>query len=192
MQIKYKIRIGGLILSLLLGYSGMAQEGMPTSDVKTIGRYISNQGIELRIFPDRKSTLELGLTDGFYIERSDANSNAFTVIDTVKPFSDDEWENILNINSDNQQLELAKDFYDNIGNKSGGNLNFEEGISSLKQQKAVEDFEFMIFILTAIKDENSAQALGLRYVDSTVLDGANYTYRIGLVSSNNKDFWRPA
>ena len=185
MQIKYKIRIGGLILSLLLGYSGMAQEGMPTSDVKTIGRYISNQGIELRIFPDRKSTLELGLTDGFYIERSDANSNAFTVIDTVKPFSDDEWENILNINSDNQQLELAKDFYDNIGNKSGGNLNFEEGISSLKQQKAVEDFEFMIFILTAIKDENSAQALGLRYVDSTVLDGANYTYRIGLVSSNN-------
>ena len=185
MQRKYKTIIGGLILSLLLGYSGISQEGSPTSDVKTIGRYISNQGIELRIFPDRKSTLELGLTDGFYIERSDANSNAFTVIDTVKPFSDDEWENILNINSDNQQLELAKDFYDNIGNKSGGNLNFEEGISSLKQQKAVEDFEFMVFILTAIKDENSAQALGLRYIDSTVLEGSSYTYRIGLVSSNN-------
>ena len=82
------------------------------------------------IFPDRKSTLEIGLIDGFYIERSDNNSNSFTVIDTVKAFSDDEWETILNINSNNQQLELAKDFYDNIDNKSGGNLNFEEGISS--------------------------------------------------------------
>ena len=89
MQIKYKTIIGGLILSLLLVHSGMSQEGAPTSDVKTIGRYISNQGIELRIFPDRKSTLESGLIDGFYIERSDANSNVFTVIDIVKPFSDD-------------------------------------------------------------------------------------------------------
>jgi len=184
MNDKYKYIIQ-FSLVFFLSHNLIAQDQQPISDIKSIGRYIENQGIELRIFPDRKSTLEIGLINGFLIERSDVGSNNFIVIDTITAFSTDEWENILNLNVDNQELELAKDFYDNINNKKGGDFDFQQGISSLKNQKSVEDFEFMVFILTAIKDENAAQALGLRYVDNTVTEGETYSYRIGLVSKNN-------
>ena len=184
MNKKYKYIIQVSVF-LFLSYHLIAQDQKPISDIKNIGRYVENQGIELRIFPDRKSTLEIGLINGFLIERSAAVSNNFTVIDTIRAYSDDEWESVLNLNVDNQQLELAKDFYDNIGNNKGGDFDFQEGISSLKNQKSVEDFEFMVFILTAIKDANAAQALGLRYIDNTVTEGETYSYRIRLMSENN-------
>ena len=185
MKKKYKYIIQ-FALVLFFSYHLIAQDEQPISDIKNIGRYIEGQGIELRIFPDRKSTLEIGLINGFLIERSDVGANNFIVIDTIRAYSADEWESILNLNVDNQELELAKDFYDNIDNKTGGNFDFQEGISFLKNQKSVEDFEFMVFILTAIKDKNSAQALGLRYIDNTVTEGDTYNYRVGLVSKNNQ------
>ena len=184
MKIKYNYIIQFSFV-LFLSLNIFAQNDAPSSEIKNIGRYVENKGIELRIFPDRKSTLELGLINGFLIERSDNQSDSFIIIDTVKPYSQDEWVNIMNLNNNNQELELSKEFYDNIGQKSGGDVNLEEGISLLKSQKSIEDFEFMVFILTAIKDDKSAQALGLRYIDDTVIKGTTYTYRIGLVTKSD-------
>ena len=78
MNDKYKYVIQ-FSLVFFLSHNLIAQDQQPISDIKSIGRYIENQGIELRIFPDRKSTLEIGLINGFLIERSDVGSNNFIV-----------------------------------------------------------------------------------------------------------------
>lgn len=174
-----------MALILILSVNGYAQDNGLTSKIQTVGRYSPDVGVELRFFPDRKSTLEVGLKAGFHIERSTANSDDFTKIATIQPFSAAQWEEALSLHSQNRNLELAKDFFDDLQNPSGGNLDFEEGIANLKAQKAAEDFEYMVFVLTAIKDKLVAEALGLSYIDATAQEGETYQYRIKLVAPSN-------
>ena len=67
--------------------------------------------------------------------------------------------------------------------KSGGNLDFTEGIANLKQQKANEDFKFMVSILTAIKNADASKGLGLAYTDTNVQAGKEYSYRVKLIEN---------
>jgi len=174
-----------ITLMLFLSINGYSQNTELTSKIQAVGRYVPGTGVELRFFPDRKSTLELGLKGGFYIERSTGSTDDFTRIATIQPFSSAQWEEALNLHSGNINIELAKDFYDNLEESTGGDLNFEKGIAALKEQKAAEDFEYMIFVLTAIKDKYTAEALGLSYVDATAVEGETYQYRIKLVAESN-------
>jgi hypothetical protein len=138
MKNKYKQVV--ITLMLFLSINGYSQNTELTSKIQAVGRYVPGTGVELRFFPDRKATLNLGLKDGFYIERSIGITDDFTRIATIQPFSSAQWEEVLSLHSQNQDLELAKDFYDNLEISSGGNFDFEEGIASLKEQKAAEDF----------------------------------------------------
>ena len=174
-----------ITLILFLSINGYSQNTELTSKIQAVGRHIPGTGVELRFFPDRKSTLELGIKNGFYLERSTGSSDDFTRIATVQSFNSAQWEEVLSLHSQNQDLELAKDFYDNLEISSGGNLDFEEGIASLKEQKAAEDFEYMVFLLTAIKDKFVAEALGLSYIDATAIEGETYQYRVKLVAESN-------
>jgi hypothetical protein len=183
MKNKYKQVV--ITLILFLSINGYSQNTELTSKIQAVGRYVPGTGVELRFFPDRKATLNLGLKDGFYIERSIGITDDFTRIATIQPFSSAQWEEVLSLHSQNQDLELAKDFYDNLEISSGGNFDFEEGIASLKEQKAAEDFEYMVFLLTAIKDKFVAEALGLSYIDATAIEGETYQYRVKLVAKSN-------
>jgi hypothetical protein len=174
-----------ITLMLFLSINGYSQNTELTSKIQAVGRHIPGTGVELRFFPDRKSTLELGIKNGFYLERSTGSSDDFTRIATVQSFNSAQWEEVLSLHSQNQDLELAKDFYDNLEISSGGNLDFEEGIASLKEQKSAEDFEYMVFLLTAIKDKFVAEALGLSYIDATAIEGETYQYRVKLVAESN-------
>lgn len=176
------IFIGFLFLAASLT---KAQE-QPTTLLKTKGRFINNT-VELRFFPDRKSTMNLAFTSGFIIERATGTSNNFTEIGRTTPFLKLHWQDAINearSQQEKDELELAQDFYLDVLANEGGTMNFTKGIANLKTQKAAEDFQFMVSLLTAIKNPTAAKGLGFSYMDTTVEKGATYTYRVQLVKSS--------
>jgi hypothetical protein len=176
-----------LVISLFLGITKINAQEKPVSKIKAAARYSAN-GVELRFFPDRKKTLELGLQSGFILERADRNSNNFTEIARTNSFSEAEWEQALQrakTEEEKIQIEISQDFYIASKEKNGGKLDFSTGIADLKQQKADEDFQFMVSVLTAIKNADAAKGLGLSYVDTTVKAVKEYTYRVKLVENSS-------
>ena len=169
----------------LVSAFAQAQE-QPTTVLKTKGRFINNS-VELRFFPDRKSTMNLAFTSGFIIERATGTASNFTEIGRTVPFTRLQWQEALK-NATSQQekdeLELAEDFYLDVLENKGGAMNFTKGIANLKKQKAEEDFQLMVSLLTAIKNSTAAKGLGFSYIDNTVENGTNYTYRIQLAKSS--------
>lgn len=181
-NIKHILSIIIAILSVALV---QAQE-KPVSELKVAARYTTD-GVALRFFPDRKKTLDLGLQSGFIVERADGASSNFVEIARTKPYSEEEWAQILQratTEDEKIQIEISQDFYIASQEKSGGKLDFSEGISDLKQQKADEDFQFMVSILTAIKNPEAAKGLGLSFVDTSVEKGKNYSYRVKIIATS--------
>ncbi len=169
----------------------------PVSYINMVGRYTEGKGIDIRFFPDKKSVLEVGFKDGFIIERMlfdttvkrKANDTlVYTEIARIHPYADKQWESTISnqktIEAKND-LELARDFLNNIEKKIGGAFDFEKGIAELKEQKSKEDFEYMVFALTALKNSDVAIALGLGFTDSTVIKGKTYFYRVRLIGKSN-------
>ncbi|WP_338351262.1 hypothetical protein [Nonlabens tegetincola] len=177
-----------IILSVSLIVSAFAKaQSQPSSSIKAKGRFIKNN-IELRFFPDRKSTMKLAFQSGFIIERAIENSTQYTEIGRTKPFTAQQWQAAMDearTEEERNEIELAKDFYEDILEDTGGSFEFTEGIGELKQQKAGEDFQLMISLLTAIKNPVAAQGLGFAYTDNTAELGANYVYRIELVAGSD-------
>jgi len=175
-----------LAISLFLSIIKINAQEKPISELKAAARYTAS-GVELRFFPDRKKTLDLGLQSGFIVERADGTSSNFKEIARTKPYSEEEWAQILEratTQDEKIQIEISQDFYISSQEKSGGKLDFLAGIADLKQQKADEDFQFMVSILTAIKNADAAKGLGLSYVDNTVQTRESYSYRIKIVANS--------
>jgi len=173
---------------------GFAQEAdtttIPTSYVNVVGRYTEGKGVEIRFLPDKKSVLEVGFKNGFSIERTLFDSKVkrkqtdtldYVEIAKVFPYKDNQWETAIsnekNIDSKNE-LEVARDFLKNISKREGGVFNFDKGIAELKDQKSKEDYEYMVFAMTALQNANVATALGLGYTDNTAIKGKSYIYRV--------------
>lgn len=175
-----------LALGLFLGFTNVNAQEKPTSEIKVAARYTEN-GVELRFFPDRKKTLDLGLQSGFILERAEGASTNFIEIGRTKPYSDEEWTIAMQKASNDDekiQIEIAQDFYISSQEKSGGNLDFTEGIANLKNQKADEDFQFMVSILTAIKNSEASKGLGLSYIDKNAEPNKRYAYRVKLIANS--------
>jgi hypothetical protein len=175
-----------LAISLFLSIIKINAQEKPISELKVAARYTTN-GVELRFIPDRKKTLDLGLQSGFIVERADGTSSNFVEIARTKPYSEEEWAQILQRATNEEeriQIEISQDFYIASQEKNGGKLDFTAGIADLKQQKADEDFQFMVSILTAIKNADAAKGLGLSYIDNSVKNGKNYSYQIKIVANS--------
>ena len=184
MKIFRHIIVFGFLICFSVGFS---QTEDATSKIKVVGRYV-DQGIELRFFPDKKQTLDIGLQNGFIIERASGKSSSFSEIGTTKPLSAAEWEALIASKSnieEQEDIEMAYDFLQDIGTSQNEGVSFDEGISKLKEEKAKEDFQFMVFVLTAIKNEEVATGLGLGYIDTTAQQGQEYTYRVRLAGKSN-------
>ena len=174
-----------IIITLLSVVTIQAQE-KPVSELKVAARYTLN-GVELRFFPDRKKTLDLGLQSGFIVERAEGTSSNFKEIARTKPYADEQWAQILQratTEDEKIQIEISQDFYIASQEKNGGKLDFTAGIADLKQQKADEDFQFMVSILTTIKNPEAAKALGLSYMDNSVENGKNYSYQVKIAANS--------
>ena len=190
-KIKYLISIA---VMLCIANICLAQEedttAIPVSNVTALGRYTDGKGVEMRFFPDQKSVMELGFINGFSIERalfditvleSETDTLVYKEIAKVKPYNAAQWETAISQEQNSkskQELEIARDFLNNISKKEGGVFDLNAGIAGLKEQKSKEDFEYLVFAITALQNAGVAKALGLGYTDNTVIKGKTYIYRI--------------
>lgn len=181
------------ILLLMLSININAQDSedvQPTSIINLVARYLPNDNtVEMRFFPDKKSILYYGVQNGFIVERAEITGDIkvesdikYIKIGEVFPFNDAQWTAAFSKSNDETKhnLKLAKDFFDNMDVKTGGKFNFNNGIKEMKDQKSKEDFEYLIFVMNAIKDKDVAEAIGLSYTDKSVQKNKNYLYRIKL------------
>lgn len=193
-MLKQKSSLLYIAAMFLFANLGFAQEAdtttIPISYVNVVGRYTEGKGVELRFLPDKKSVLEVAFKNGFSIERTLFDSkvkrkqtDTLDYVEIAKVFSykDNQWETTMssekNLESRNE-LEIARDFLKNISKREGGVFNFDKGIAELKDQKSKEDYEYMVFALTALQNANVATALGLCYTDNTTIKGKSYFYRV--------------
>ncbi|OUS18071.1 hypothetical protein A9Q93_04030 [Nonlabens dokdonensis] len=161
------------------------EELNPSSTINVIGRYVDN-AVELIYFPDKNKALYQGLKKGFVIERADFNELNDTLIykkiAEVFPYQENEWSNLLSSTTEDlkKDVTLAKEFYDKRDEKRGGKFSFDKGIKEMQEQKFKEDFEYIIFVMNAVKNNKVARALGLSYTDITAQENQQYVYRISL------------
>ncbi len=176
--------VAALLTLLVFSTVTEAQNNEFTSTIKTRGRFIESKGIELRFFPDRRAILNTGLKTGFIIERAIGNSQSFTEIARLKPFTDAQWQAAIDAASANSEtqdyLDLAWNFLKSATNPTGGSFDFSKGISDMRKQRSNEDFEYAVFVLSAIREAKVAEALALSFVDTDVKKGEKYTYRVNI------------
>lgn len=191
---RYKICLNFLMAFTLSITASYAQDVdtllNPVSYINTTGRYSVGKGIELRFFPDNKTVLEIGFKYGYVIDRmlydttiikKGPDSHKYVEIATISPFTDTQWESLIARENDLEEknnLMLGYDFIKNINNKTGGSFSLENGIAELNEQKSKEDFEYLVFVLTALKSKNTATAMGLAFIDSSAVEGNTYLYRV--------------
>ncbi|PPK94792.1 hypothetical protein LY01_01544 [Nonlabens xylanidelens] len=177
-----------IIVLALFSIPSMAQfteNVKPSSTINVIGRYTDN-AVELIYFPDKNKALYQGLKKGFIIERAEFSESSDTLtykkIAEVFPYEEDAWSTLMANSKEEtkKDITLAKEFYDNREKQSGGKFSFDEGIKEMQEQKFKEDFEYIIFVMNAIKNNTIARALALSYTDKTVEENKEYVYRISL------------
>lgn len=174
------------------------EDTQPTSVINMVARYLPAENmVEMRFFPDKKSILYYGVQNGFIVERAEITGNIkvesdikYVKIGEVFPYNDAQWTAAFSKGNDETKhnLKLAKDFFDNMDVKTGGAFNFNDGIKKMKEQKSKEDFEYLIFVMNAIKDKDVAEAIGLSYIDKSVQKDKNYLYRIKLIKDPKSDY----
>lgn len=167
-----------------------SNEEQPTSIINMVARYLpEDNAVEMRFFPDKKSILYSGIKNSFVVERAEISEGIkveadlkYIKIAEVFPYNEGQWTAAFSKGNDETKhnLNLAKDFFDNIEKQTGGKFNFDDGIKEMKEQKSKEDFEYLIFVMNAIKDKDVAEAIGLSYIDKSVQKDKNYLYRIKL------------
>ncbi|MDI6402595.1 hypothetical protein QLX67_11360, partial [Balneolaceae bacterium ANBcel3] len=144
------------------------------------GRFVEGTGIELRYFPQKRVVLNTGFREGFVIQRAVGNSDDFAEIAQVSPFSPEQWDAVMD-QADGESLDLldlARGYLDIAQTETGGTFDFETGIQEMRQQRADEDFEHAVFLLTAARDAAVAEALAMSFTDTDVEPGESYTYRV--------------
>ncbi len=200
-KIKWKTYHSIIAVMLLLTNIGFAQQAdssaTPTSYINVVARYTEGKGVEIRFFPDKKSILTDGFINGFIIERvlfdSKANINEtdklnYMEIAKVLPFNNNQWESSINKEKKAElknELEMAWDFFKSSSKQAGGVFNFDKGIAELNSLKSKEDYEYMIFVLSALQNSNVAVALGLGFTDSSAVKGKSYFYRVRPIANSN-------
>jgi hypothetical protein len=169
----------------------------PASYINLVGRYKEGKGVEMRYFPDKKSVLEVGLKEGFIVERAlfdtaiikkETDTLNYSEIARIFPFKEKQWETIISNEKNPEsktELDIARDFLKNIDKKIGGSFSFDKGIAELKEQKGKEDFEYLVFALSALKNAKVANALGLGFTDSTAIKGKIYFYRVRTIGKSD-------
>jgi uncharacterized protein len=190
----YIMYMAAIVLFTNICFSQEADSvSVPVSYVNVLARFKDGKGIEIRFFPDNKSVLEEGLKNGFVIERSlfdpdvkrkETDTINYVEIAKVFPYKDPEWEKLINGEKNPEaknELEIARDFLNNISKKQGGTFNLDKGIAELKEQKSKEDYEYMVFALSALQNANVASALGLGFTDNNIDKGKSYFYRVRLL-----------
>lgn len=185
------------ILAFIGNMNAQDNNEKPVSMINMIARYTSG-GVEMRFFPDKKQVLNLGIKNGFIIERADitvipedvddVNKLPYVIVGQTKPYDETQWNALMAKSTEDvkKNVELSKDFYESIDKNKGGKFDFELGIKDMAEQKNTEDFEYLIVVMNAIKCKECADALGLAFIDKTAQKNKVYIYRVKVNGESDK------
>lgn len=173
------------VMVFLVGISSAVFSQQPVADefttfIRIRGRYLENEGVELRFFPEKRLVMETGFREGFVIERSPGGEDQFEEVARLFPFEPDEWDQVMDgaEGETYDWLDLARGYLEISRESRGGAFDFDSGIRDMRQQRADEDFDYAVFMLTAAREALVAEALGLSYTDADAEPGMSYTYRV--------------
>jgi len=183
-----------IVFTLFSTIALFAQAEKKVANINVLGRY-QNGKMDLRFLPNNKKVLYAGLKDGFVIQRAllgeqhDVDELDFEVLATNRPYSPAQWKSAMSqaTGETKDLLELAKDFYDGMDKKKGTPFSLDKGIKELKEAKSKEDFEFMIFAMSALKNAVVADAIGISFTDKNVVADKVYVYRV-VLAKNTTDY----
>ncbi len=164
-----------------------AQNPIAKTKVYTATRYI-NKGIELRWLPENNSMLRLALQSNATIERAEGNSNKYSTIATVKPFTKEEWNTLIANTKDTTlqgNMSMAMEFMFADPKEYAKPISIDKGIGELNDQYSKEQMMAVVILKSALLHQKIAQALGLGFFDNSTVAGKTYTYRIKINAKSN-------
>jgi len=143
--------------------------------------------IEVKFIPSSKEQMQLGLNNGYVIERSEGKSSTFLPIATIRSYTKAQWEDLIKLEEDTSiksRLEMVMDIlFAPKGND--GPISLEDGIGELKEARNKEGLAFGIYIMAALQSMKGAEALGLGFTDKNIKEGSSYKYRIRMSEKSN-------
>ena len=152
MKTSIKIIIISLfVLAFVCNVTAQDDNEKPFCNINMIARY-TTKGVEMRYFPDKKQVLNLGIKNGFVIERADItvlpegiddiNKLPYVRVGQTKPYDEEQWKALMAKSTADvkKNVELSKDFYTSMDKTKGGKFDFEKGIKEMAEQKNTEDF----------------------------------------------------
>lgn len=185
-----------IMLLILVLFQNLAIGQDLEANIGLAGRY-EDDAIQLRWAPDRASIWEIGLEQGYILERADyrGKNKRVETLDfeqlSEKPFTpwpQTEWNKYFNKNiEENREKQLMNIAYlfniesrkeeEDVENPSS---MFENGLSSMLEQKQQSDDWFGFSMVAADQSFKVAEAIGLGFIDENTERGQTYVYRIRL------------
>ncbi|MFY8108797.1 MAG: fibronectin type III domain-containing protein [Bacteroidia bacterium] len=134
------------------------------------------------VIEDRQLFLK-GIENGYRILRADfdgTRTGKYTEVSIVKPWSKDKWQKALKSFKDTTEksykyLNLGYELiYNNQKYLPKGLSNMEEIIAA----KSQNELTYLFIIIGSCMDNQTAEAMGLRWVDKNITKGYKYKYKI--------------
>jgi len=186
----HTIKIIYFVLFLLLGNLAIAQE----TNVSKIGLAAQNSAdsITLRWLVDSYELFKEGINMGYTIKRAEEiktnKYSKYEAVATIKPWTKADWKARLNMLKDTASKEY-KNFsagYELVIDYAKNLPKDVSGFEAITMAKAQNDMSFLFLTIASCSDVQTANAMGLRWVDKNVVAGKKYKYTIDLASNQNR------
>jgi uncharacterized protein len=183
MKIKYLIYLS--LLYLLFANVVIAQKNKKGSDLPKLALIARNgtDSITIRwVIEDRQLFLK-GIENGYRILRADFDgkkTGKFAEVAMVKPWSKEKWNKVLKSFKDTslksyKYLNMGYELIYNNQKYLPTSLTSMEAIVAAKSQN---ELTYLFIILGSCLDYQTADAMGLRWVDRNITAGNKYMYKI--------------
>ncbi|MDP4199895.1 MAG: hypothetical protein Q8922_12040 [Bacteroidota bacterium] len=183
-----------ILIALLAIYCDQAPVALAQSEADPLAAHIgvtaraTGDSIILRWGPSNTALWLGGNESGYVIERSVAGENRFTQIGAlIKPWPRNRWVTFLTPReaaaTDDSAIDYAQIAYSLLYDSAQAGVGLHEGFEDEKeigQKQASLDMSRSFALIAADRDAETADGLGLRFVDRNVQRGMHYTYRVRL------------
>ncbi len=168
------------IAIVVLGLSAYAQNN--ESDTVLLFSKFTDQGVMLKIAPQKAQTWLMGAENGYQIWRKEVGvDKSFKLITStpLKPYAKDDYANIEN--GDSVRALQQQAIFDNIAKN-------KQPMSMVERIKFVEKLqnEYGFYFLVSSRIRALSQSSGLEYIDNTVQQNRFYIYKVNIFNDKSK------
>jgi fibronectin type 3 domain-containing protein len=154
--------------------------GQIESDTLLLFTKLSNQGVHLKIMPQKAQTWLLGAENGYQIYRKEVGVNKDFVLlnkEPLKPFSGSDYD-VFENGKDVKELQ-QKAIFDNIA-RNKQKMNMAERVQFVNNLQN----EYGFYILVSTRIPSLAKSSGTVFLDKTAKKGKLYIYKVSIAGDN--------